>query len=271
MRIVRGALLRDITGSLCIRHSYDYRIHTKPVGRIPGEHSLGMAQNETFGIALSSDDMAVLRRAVDSSLRVSQAKHVETEHGREKAIKTIAGKRVMRDGTTCNVVKRIYFGKKKRKRKSYWPKTPEARAKVNARTKERRQQNLPSPFLNGRLSKDGDTYIPSLREKKLLESIRSRLSQHLEIAPGELSRPKAVVSMVSSGSEASRPFHRQAGLCIQCSTHGGAKVEVITSDEAAGTDYQQGDVFVYNARQLHRMPHGDWNRGLFFTANGNPL
>ena len=231
-----------------------------------------MEENQTFSIALSADDADVLRRAVDSSLRIPHAKDVEMENGRDQAVESIAGKRVMRDDSTCNVVKRMYFGKKKRIRtKTCWPNTPEARAKVNARTQERRRQNLPSPFASGRLSNDGDAYIPSLQEKTLLESISSRLVQHLDLAPGEMSRPKAVVSMVSE-SDTHRPFHRQAGLCIQCLTHGeGAKVEVTTSNESTGSDLHTGDVFVYNARQLHRMPEGDWNRALFFTAKGSPL
>ena len=228
----------------------------------------------TFNIAVSGEDLATLRNVVDESLRVPSAMASEGEVGRENALEKLTGKKVMRDQAPGNVVKRIDLGVKKKRtgRPCGWPSLREDRARVNERMNERRAQGLPSPFDAGRLSVDGSAYIPSRKEEQALRRIRSEISQQLAIDPTELSVPKAVVSCVAPDTEAPRPLHRQAGLCIQVAVNGGdSKVEVMTSTGAEGGALQQGEVFAFDARQAHRMPMGDYNRELFFTAKGDPI
>jgi len=190
-----------------------------------------------FKLALSVDEISALRRLVDESLQIPQARALERQMGdnKEQALSVLTGKPVIRDKhVPGNVVKRINLGiKKKAARACQWPSRAEDRAKVNARTAERRSKGLLSPFASGRLSKDGRAYLPSLKEQKLLNSLRKNISDQLAIDPTDLSVPKAVVSCIANDTESARQLHKQTGVCVQVSMkHGCNMVEVV---QAAGT------------------------------------
>jgi len=136
---------------------------------------------KSFKLQLSAEDLSTLRRVVADSLHVRQARIALKAKGRKEALLELKGKAVMRDKLAPgDVVKRMNIGnKKKRVRPCQWPSKPEDRKRVNERTKERRAQNLPSPFASGRISNDGDMYLPSLKEQKLLNTLRTNISQQL--------------------------------------------------------------------------------------------
>ena len=229
-----------------------------------------LAPNKSFTLALSGQDLFILRRLVDDSLHIPLARAMEKEAGRDAALLTLTGKPVVRDKHAPeNVVKRMNLGKKKRVRACRWPSTPEARARVNDRTKERRAQNLPSPFDSGRLSSDGGAYLPSNKEKTLLASLRLKIAAQLALDPTELSVPKAVVSCVASDT-GTGSLHKQTGICVQVSVNDSSKVEVQPHDplsERMGL----GDAFAFDASTGYKFPVGDWKGRLFFTAKGDPL
>ena len=227
-------------------------------------------ESKTFRLELSGEDLSILRRVVDESLHIPQARAVERVSGRDEALQTLTGKPVVRDRQAPgNVVKRMNLGKKKRIRPCQWPSEPEDRARVKERTKERRAQNLPSPFASGRISRDGGAYLPSLKEQKTLTELKAKISARLALNPGELSVPKAVVSCVASDTEQS---HRQTGMCVQISVNEcDSKVEVQSMLEPSGGSMRLGDAFAFDASTRFRFPVGDWKGRLFFTARGDPL
>ena len=69
-----------------------------------------LAPNKSFTLALSGQDLSILRRLVDDSLHIPLARAVEKEAGRDAALLTLTGKPVVRDKHAPeNVVKRICF------------------------------------------------------------------------------------------------------------------------------------------------------------------
>lgn len=234
---------------------------------------------KTFTLALSSEEVSALHRLVDESLHIPQARALEKEVGgnKEQVLSVLTGKSVMRDRQTPgNIVKRINLGiKKKTHRACQWPKLSEDRAKVNARTAERRAKGLLSPFASGRLSKDGQAYLPSLKEQKLLNTLREKVSQQLELEPAALSVPKAVVSCIEDGGDLARPLHRQTGVCVQVSiSHGCDRVEVVQPTGVgapSGGSMRGGEALAFDASVGYRMPVGHLRSNLFFTARGDPI
>ena len=230
--------------------------------------------SKTLALSLSIEEVSALRRLVDASLQIPQARALSN---REQAMSVLTGKPVICDQQAPgNVVKRIHLGtKQKRVRACHWPSLKVDRAKVNARTKERRAQNKPSPFASGRLSKDGRVYLPSRKDQKLLNTLRKGISQQLEMEPEALSIPKAVVSCIEEDDELARPVHTQTGVCVQISCSSGCnKVEVVQSTGAGqptGGSMRAGEALVFDASVGYRMPVGHLQGNLFFTAKGDPL
>ena len=226
--------------------------------------------SKSFTLQLSAEDLSTLRRVVDDSLNVTQARTALKAEGRKEALQQLKGEVVMRDKLApSDIVKRMNIGnKKKRTRPCQWPSRPEDRARVNNRTKERRAQNLPSPFASGRISNDGDVYFPSFKEQKLLNTLRTNISEALALDPAALSVPKAVVSVV--GTNMPRSLHRQTGMCIQLSINQCDKVDV--SGETPASNMPSGEAFAFDTSVGYRMPAGGELKGkLFFTAHGDPL
>ena len=105
-------------------------------------------------LGLSDEQLAVLRQAVDASLRVPGAMTVARHHGRRRALKQLQGRtKLVKRGSRDSVLKLRAMGEHAFKKKrpsgpSNWPRTPEERLRVKARTEERKAAGLP-PWKQG--------------------------------------------------------------------------------------------------------------------------
>jgi len=221
-----------------------------------------------FTLELSKEELDIVATIVDSSLNVRPAL---AESSREKAVDVLEGAQIMKDKRYPeNVVKRrkIVIPSAElppRKKKSNWPIAKEGRARLKSRTAELRAQGVPSPF--GRVSVSGKEYLPSPREKIVLEKLKTQVASLVGTAPETLSSPQAVVSMIAAGSN-DRRLHTREGLGITISLHAETKpleIMIRGGPNAAPDLLDQGEAILFDRRQAHREPEGDFRRTLFFS------
>ena len=221
-----------------------------------------------FVLELSEQELKVVASVVDNSLNVQQSLE---ESNREKALGSLRGAQVEKDHNHPeNVVIRrdiplASMEKREKKKKSNWPFASGDRDRLKRRTAERRAQGIPSPF--GRVSVSGRQYFPSPGEKLVLEKVKSQVAELVGAPPESLSTPAAVISMIKVDA-ADRRLYTQDGLGISISVRDDTKpIEIRFGGglTVAPDLLEAGEALVFDRRQAHREPTGDFRRTLFFT------
>ena len=230
-------------------------------------------QMSRFSLPLSRDEVGLVQEAVDDSLNYQDAFIMGWMQGRDKGIDTLTGSQIMHDTRNpSNVIKRVKLRldhpyKRASKRKSGWPATRQARDKVRRRTAELRAQNIPSPFVTGRMSVDGDGYIPTPRQKAVLRKAQAQVALLVGADVDALSPPHALVSMINSGGDERRSFTgRERGIAISVRPGTAAcEIESLDGGMEIPDPLDAGEGLVFDRHRAHREPRGDYRRVLTFT------
>ena len=238
---------------------------------------MSVAGPRRYRLGLSDERLALLRQAVDASLNVPAAMAVAERVGRRRALEHLEGDtKIMKRGSRDSVLKRRAMGehaikKKSRSGRSNWPRTLEERLRVKARTEERKALGLP-PWKQGDQERAGlafptepKRYDPSSRQSAALHELAAAVATTVGVAPKTLSLPHAVVSMIADDESdlrrvaSSRPRER-VRLALFDNTTG----IQFAADRVSTPVLRAGEILVYDRRQAHREPRGDWRRVIDF-------
>jgi hypothetical protein len=239
-----------------------------------------MQEPQRYQLSVSAEQLKVLRGAVDRALNVPFSKHKAETEGRWAAMSALKGTDILSTTSPNSTIKRRRIDmrtphpvKKRPSGKSNWPRSQEARARLAARTAERRQLGMSRWETDrtglGRVSTPQDgRYVPSDAEREALVALTSELSMRIG---ADVLKPTAQAAMVAADAWSDWIKARHGGRSVEVAFHTGTTAPQFSTREGELLeqlpDLAVGEALVFDGAQMHRQQAGDWRITVTFESS----